>query len=198
MKQRFGSAALIIFVFITVMTFFPSYGAACSCIEPPGVKEEFSLSKAVFSGKVIEVEEKKSITGLLTKSVLFEINETWKGAAQSQVEITTGNGGGDCGYEFKGGQEYLVYANDSDMFGSNELTAIICSRTTEISAAQEDLAILGEGQIPAEQINLRSTGQGKVFFILTAVAVISFFSWLYFRKRAKKGNRKEKNTEIRK
>ena len=194
MKQRFGFGALFVFVFSTVMIFFPSYGAACSCAEPPGVKEEFSLSKEVFIGKVTEIDENKSVSGLLTKSVLFKVNETWKGVNQPRMKVITGNGGGDCGYEFKEGQEYLVYANESDMYGSNELTVIICGRTNEISAAQEDLSILGEGKAPTEQVNLRSTVQDKVFFLLTAVAVIAFFSWLYFRRKIKKDKGKEKNT----
>ncbi|OKL36865.1 hypothetical protein [Domibacillus mangrovi] len=193
MKRRFGFVALYIFVFSTAMTFFPSYGEACSCAKPPDVKEEFSLSKAVFRGKVTEIDEKKSVSGFPTKSVRFEVNETWKGVSQSQVNVTTGNGGGDCGYEFRKGQEYLVYANDSDMYGSSEQTVIICSRTKEISTAQEDLAILGEGQTPTEKVKLKSMGQGKVLFVLTAVALFTFFSRFYFMKKSKKQNGEEKN-----
>ena len=185
MKNRFGAFVLFFFVFSTMMTLFPSYGSACSCAQPPGVKEELSQSKAVFSGKVIEVEEKKSVTGFTTKAVLFEVKEVWKGVSQSQIEVTTGAGGGDCGYEFKAGQDYLVYANDSDMYGFKKLTVIICSRTADISAAQDDLAILGEGQVPEEKVDLQHAGANNVVIVLTGVTVAAFFIWLYLKKRHK-------------
>lgn len=96
---------------------FPSITSACSCAELPGVEEEFERSKAVFSGKVIDIREKRSLKGYTTKSVLFEVTNTWKGVEQSQIIITTGQGGGDCGYDFKEGEEYLVYAYESTMYG---------------------------------------------------------------------------------
>lgn len=185
MKKQVGVFVLFFFIFSTMMTLFPSYGAACSCAQPPGVKEELSQSKAVFSGKAIKVEEKKSAAGFTTKSVLFEVKEAWKGVSQSPIEVTTGAGGGDCGYEFKKGQSYLVYANDSDMYGSKKLTVIICSRTAEISAAQDDLAILGEGQVPEEKGDLQNAGTNNVVIVLTSVAVAAFFIWLYLKKRHK-------------
>ncbi|WP_050184146.1 hypothetical protein [Domibacillus robiginosus] len=177
---------LCLFIVSSVIIFFPFQGAACSCVEPPGVKEELMSSEAVFSGKVLEVEEDTSAMGLTTKSVLFEVNETWKGVNQSQVKITTGMGGGDCGYDFKAGQAYLVYANHSDMFGSDGLTVVICSRTAEISAAQDDLFILGEGQAPGKKVDLQNRGAEKVFIILTGTAIAAFFIWQYFKNRHKK------------
>lgn len=63
--------------------------------------EELERSDAVFTGKVIEIQEKKQLNGLTKKYVLFEVKKTWKGISQSQVILTTGMGGGDCGYEFE-------------------------------------------------------------------------------------------------
>jgi hypothetical protein len=54
------------------------------------------------------------------------------------VEAITGNGGGDCGYPFKVGQSYLVYAYEK----SNKLHASLCSRTRLLSEASEDLLYL--------------------------------------------------------
>ncbi|MBW9234790.1 hypothetical protein JQK62_21625, partial [Leptospira santarosai] len=80
---------------------------------------------------------------------MFEVAETWKGVSESQVFIITGSGGGDCGYEFQVGQDYLVYATESTMYGNQaELVTIICDRTTELGSAQEDLAVLGKGKEP--------------------------------------------------
>lgn len=86
--------------------------------------------------------------------VHFEVLQIWKGIENSQVMITTGLGGGDCGFDFQVGQEYLVYASKSTMYGEKTLVAVICSRTSEISLAQGDLQILGEGEIPLKDVEL--------------------------------------------
>jgi len=49
-------------------------------------------------------------------------------------------GGGDCGYDFKVGQSYLVYAHREK--DSQTLVATICSRTRPLDEASEDLAYI--------------------------------------------------------
>ncbi|WP_078411290.1 hypothetical protein [Priestia abyssalis] len=110
-----------IFVGILIIGSFPSITSACSCAELPSVEEEFERSKAVFSGKVVDIKERRSLNGYTSKSVLFGVTNTWKGVEQSQIIITTGQGGGDCGYNFTKREEYLVYANESTMYGQNHL-----------------------------------------------------------------------------
>ena len=51
----------IIFISIILLGSFPSITSACSCAELPSVEEEFERSQAVFSGKVVDVREKRSI-----------------------------------------------------------------------------------------------------------------------------------------
>lgn len=93
--------------------------------------------------------------GSMTKAVLFEVSQIWKGGAESQIIIHTGSGGGDCGFNFEKDKEYLVYAHPSTMYGDKELLiTIICDRTNLLAQAQEDLAILGEGKVPTDQVNL--------------------------------------------
>jgi len=44
--------------------------------------------------------------------VLLNVNNIFKGDKSSKkIRIITGIGGGDCGYNFKAGKTYLVYAN---------------------------------------------------------------------------------------
>ena len=90
--------------------------------------------KLCFIGKVVDDRVKRSIKGYQSKSVLFDVTNTWKGVEQSQMIITTGQGGGDCGYDFKKGQEYLVYANESTMYGAKSLASTICDRTDVLSS----------------------------------------------------------------
>lgn len=153
MKKVLPSLVIILISFISI-SFFPLSTSACSCAELPSVEEEFARSQAVFSGKVLEVKEKRSLQGYITKKVIFEVTNTWKGVEKTQMMITTGSGGGDCGIDFKEGQEYLVYAYESTMYGGNSLVSVICDRTNELSSLQEDLKVLGEGKTPNIEVDL--------------------------------------------
>ena len=165
----------------------PITSYACDCVKPPSVEDELERSQAVFSGKVLEVNEINK--GYMKKRVLLEVAETWKGVSESQVIITTGSGGGDCGYKFHVGEEYLVYANPSSMYGGQEeLVSIICDRTTELSTAQEDLAVLGEGKAPPKQVDLTRKESNQSNFMIWIIAniafvVLAFMGWRMFNKR---------------
>lgn len=175
------------------LSIVPTTSYACSCAQPPSVEDELERSQAVFSGKVLEVKEQKNFKGYVKKRVLIEVEETWKGVSESQVIITTGSGGGDCGYEFQVGQEYLVYATESTMYGDKaELVTVICDRTTGLSAAQEDLTVLGEGKEPTEQVDLVAEQAGidvaesnAMIAVIIAVGIVlsSFIVWKRFKKR---------------
>ncbi|MFJ7700578.1 hypothetical protein [Lysinibacillus fusiformis] len=161
-----------IFIGIFIIGSFPSISSACSCANLPSVEEEFERSKAVFSGKVVDIKEKKSLKGYQSKSVLFEVTKTWKGVEQSQIIITTGQGGGDCGYNFIKGEEYLVYADESIMYGGKSLVSVICDRTDMLSSSQEDLEVLGEGQPPIEEVHLSGKHNRNQLYIWATVALI--------------------------
>ncbi|MCQ6276376.1 hypothetical protein JMM81_15785 [Bacillus sp. V3B] len=185
----------LFFVFIFINMFligsFPSNASACSCAELPSVEEEFDRSKAVFSGKVVDIREKRSLKGYTSKSVLFEVVNTWKGVEQSQIIITTGQGGGDCGFDFKEGQEYLVYANESTMYGVKSLVTVICDRTNELSSSQKDLEVLSEGQPPIEEVDLTDKHEGKKLYLWIAVVVAIgiVLTFIYWRKNKSEVNR---------
>lgn len=184
--KKIMSTFVIIFMSMFLIGSFPSITSACSCAEMPSVEEEFERSQAVFSGKVLDVREKKDIKGFMRKSVLFEVTNTWKGVEQSQVIITTGQGGGDCGIDFKVGHDYLVYANESKMYGAKSLVSIICDRTNELSTLQEDLKILGEGQPPIEEVDLTDKYEGNQLYMWGVVAVSIGVIIIYIYKRRKK------------
>jgi hypothetical protein len=95
----------------------------------------------LFSGRVVSVEPlgtPKGIRGsLLQNRVRFAVLEAFRGVAGAEVEIQTGAGGGDCGYRFREGMEYLVFAHGNDAGG--KLTVTSCSRTRALSSAGADL-----------------------------------------------------------
>jgi hypothetical protein len=113
---------------------------ACSCIMSGPPCQATWRSDVVFAGTVV------STTPIVTGSsglrfpamqVTFNVDQAFLGASAGPLQVVTGMGGGDCGYRFKPGVKYLVYANKNE--GSSRLTTGICSRTRPFSEAKEDL-----------------------------------------------------------
>ncbi len=169
-----------IYIGIFMIVSFPSVTSACSCVELPSVKEEMDRSKAVFSGKVVGIKEKRSLKGDTSTSVLFDVTKTWKGVRQSQIIINTGLSNADCGFDFTEGQEYLVYAKESTMYGAKSLVTTICDRTNGFDASKEDLKILGGGTPPTEKADLSGTFKGNPYRIwiaglFMAIGIVAIF-----------------------
>lgn len=167
---------------LIAMGAFPDVTSACKCAGVPSAESEFKRSKAVFSGKVLKIEDKE-VNDYLSKSILFEVTNTWKGVEESQIIITTGQGGGDCGFDFTEGQEYLVYANESDMYGEKSLITGICNRTNHMGSLMEDLKVLGAGQPPIKKVDLTVEQSNPRLYLaaaaaaavaVTAIAVVAF------------------------
>jgi hypothetical protein len=121
------------------------------------------MSSAVFSGKVIEITEPPRPTPLPStggnatgrrlandpaplptrplRVVRLQIGEVLTGvdAGQKEIEILTGRGGGDCGYAFQTGFDYMVYAYRD---AQGLLETGICSRTRPLAEAADDIAYL--------------------------------------------------------
>ncbi len=137
---------------------------ACSCAGSTPPSEAFGESTAVFAGKVVSIESNN-----YSKTVHFDVERAWKGVTESAITITTGEGGGDCGYGFEEGKEYLVYA-----YGSESLTTGICGRTQPVMDAYVDLAALGPGYVPPQSpLPLRDTANvGILALAATACAAI--------------------------
>lgn len=144
MKNKFIALILFFILSATVITAFPSVSHACKCEEPPSVKQELEKSKAVFSGKVIDIKDEKN-----NRKILFDVEETWKGVKDTQIilldEISS------CSLDFHEGATYLVFAYDFQ----GDLTTNICDRTKDLSWAQEDLLKLGKGSAPTVEVNLQ-------------------------------------------
>ena len=119
----------------------PEQAMACSCIPPDPPLVAMDQSAAVFSGELV------SIDGDFAAILTFEVFRVWKGpVAETLVLMTRSLGAGDCGYPFKAGRAYLVYADA----GGDFFVVWLCSRTRSLEHAQEDLEVLGEGQTPGQ------------------------------------------------
>ena len=123
---------------------------ACQCTMPPGsqdVERVLADSAAVFSGEVVKIDRPSPFkSGADLETDTFRVYEVWKGPEQRTLEVHTALMGASCGYPFKEGQEYLVYAYT----GKQGFETDLCSQNKPLSEAGADLALLGDGQKPKD------------------------------------------------
>ena len=138
---------LLLGIVIVVLLASPRANA-CTCAGNSPPCDSFGTASAVFSGTVISerVSEQPKQTDRneveidwAPRAVKFSIEQAYSGVTGTEVEVFTGRGGGDCGYSFRSGQRYLVYAYRY----KDKLTTGICTRTRLFTQATEDLAFLG-------------------------------------------------------
>jgi hypothetical protein len=122
-------------------------GLACTCAPPKPVAQALEDASAVFSGKVLKIKRVKrgEQAELADVEVVFAINRSWKGAKQRTLSVFTSSQSAACGYGFKKGRTYLVYAHGNS---EQKLSTSICSRTKRFSEAGEDLKELGAAKGP--------------------------------------------------
>lgn len=118
---------------------FPDEGNACSCAGTPVPCEAYWKSSAVFLGTVIYTTNtaNRGEYDFHSRVFRFTVDKAFRGVEAKEVEVLTGSGGGDCGYGFQLGGQYVVYAYRDN---TNRLYTGICSRTRLASDADADLA----------------------------------------------------------
>lgn len=140
---------------------------ACSCAGPARTPcAAAGTSTAVFVGKVLEIADPPPLklvpstgnngrvyanrqTGSpipperRLRAVRLSVGDVLMGvdASQRQIEILTGFGGGDCGYAFQPGVDYVIYAHTN---AAGALETGICSRTRPVAEAAEDVKYIRE------------------------------------------------------
>lgn len=152
---RFAFAGLVgaaVLAGVLWLLWTPGPVYACSCVQPGPPSEELKVSAAVFAGRVFLVEhsydpEGRFVTPDDRSTIGFEVNAVWKGTVHESMYITTPPIGGTCGFTFVEGEEYIVYAYDSHYEDGGYSTGI-CTRTSHLSEAQQDLDELGAGDAP--------------------------------------------------
>jgi len=131
-----------------------SEARACSCMKL-SPSEGLSSSEAVFSGEVIDIQHNDA-TRFGGLEVTLRVKQVWKGAVDREIKVHTAGSGAACGYSFAKGQTYLVYAVSDE---ADPLRVSLCSRTSPIEDAKEDLKFLGK---PSHQFDEpRSNAKSK-------------------------------------
>ncbi|HKP87057.1 MAG TPA: carboxypeptidase-like regulatory domain-containing protein [Blastocatellia bacterium] len=141
--MKLHSKIALLIMTAATLTWFVNDARACSC-EMPGLPcQAYWTTSAVFVGLVTNISQPPAdadVNGarpFRQRLIHFSLEQAFRGVEGKEVEAATGMGGGDCGYDFKMGERYLVYAyrNPDD----NRLSVGICSRTRPLAEAGEDL-----------------------------------------------------------
>ena len=128
MRVSFGLIGILIVVAISAV---PRSAAACSCIDPGPECQAFWKTDAVFDATVVRIAERRieptekrefAAADLL---VTLRVHRAWKGAQPGDIEVTTSRSGGTCGYDFREGERYLVFAHQ----WGGHLNVSMCSLT---------------------------------------------------------------------
>lgn len=126
------------------LAFGAEAGLACTCVPSKRPAEELELASAVFSGKVVEVRKHGRSEDIFAGvEAVLRVGRVWKGVEGATVSVFTASHSAACGYGFKGGRTYLVYAHKD---AQGRLSTGICGRTRRLKDAGEDLKELGAGR----------------------------------------------------
>ncbi len=126
---------------ITLLAFSAGEAFACDCAGTLVPCQAYGEASAVFVGTVINsriITIKQSDYEAQRRVVRFSIDTPFRGVEDAEVEVSTGLGGGDCGFGFVQTQQYLVYAYEYE----GKLSTSICTRTRSISKAEDDLSYI--------------------------------------------------------
>ena len=132
---------LIVIASLSLLGLAAGDSFACDCAAASAPCQAFGEASAVFLGTVIDsrnVTVKRGNYDAQMRSVHLSIDTVFRGVEGGEVDVLTGFGGGDCGFGFVQSQQYLVYAYEFE----GKLTTGICTRTSPVSKADEDLAYL--------------------------------------------------------
>ena len=163
LRAKRGNLAIVAVTLIAVTGYMilfalPDAAHACSCAPPGSPAEALAEADAVFAGEVTVVRPLGHPPFRLSSAdpvaVEFQVSRVWKGPRLETAVIETEWSEISCGYEFKEGGTYIVYAQD----GSTGL----CTRTSPAWRAFQDLVTLGPGSRP-ESVPTTSTGNGMGF-----------------------------------
>lgn len=138
---------------------FAGHAGACQCGSVPAVAEALNDADVVAMASVSQIEDpynwwrrfkawlgirpevrdKEEYEKLYGLRVVLSVSRGFKGVSEKSLTVITGRGGGDCGYYFQVGSQYLVYAARGR---DGLLRTSICTRTKAASAAGGDLAAI--------------------------------------------------------
>ena len=141
-------ALLLVLASLFVLLASAARAEACTCMMPGAPCKAFGGATAVFVGTVTDIKTTPRTAGARgaeidwsPRTVTFSVSEAFSGVEGAEAQVSTGMGGGDCGYSFVKGVSYVVYAHRMGGGGQRLVTGI-CTRTRPALGASEDLEYL--------------------------------------------------------
>jgi hypothetical protein len=133
----------------------PELAASCGC-ESLTIPEKLAKSTYAFTGRVEEARAPKKGR----RTILFDVDEIFKGSPKLEMEIVTDASGTECDLVFEEGKQYLVYAQWQ--WGSAVTSR--CMGTKLIEKAHGDASALGPSEAMKEKlyIHLRNACMGRM------------------------------------
>jgi hypothetical protein len=153
MKVLFGTGLLTL-LFCALL---PHRTSACDCAEPGPPCKAFANVPVVSAGRVVKIAtiSLKAPSGdpYEDRLIFLEVEQSYRGSVGKAAEVVTGSG--DCGYDFRMGEHYLVYAYPHAQSGKPYTG--ICQRTRPISEAGDDLEYLSKKDDPSHGAGIEGT-----------------------------------------
>ncbi|WP_157272577.1 hypothetical protein [Paenibacillus daejeonensis] len=151
MMRIWTTLAVLLLLLPALWVLQPARAMACDCMVPENAGAALEDADAVFTGTVLDIA-KQPRRDMGYDAVILEVDKAWKGVDATQVIVYTS--WSSCMFNFVDGESYLLYAYKS---GEN-LEVSNCGRSVAVNTASaaEDLAMLGEGQVPTIEVDLQS------------------------------------------
>jgi hypothetical protein len=144
---------------LLVWALLPLSGTACRCGYAGAPCKAFANTPTVFAGRVVKISaiRLKASSGddYDERLVFFDVERRYRGWEAETAQVVTGKGGTDCGYEFRAGVRYIVYAYPHP--ASGKLYTGICQRTRSLSEAAEDLEYLRRKDDPSQRAGIEGS-----------------------------------------
>ena len=116
----------------------------CSCMFPKSPLEVIDNYSDIFTGIIESIEiigDAPNGIGANQLKATFKVYTIYKGKDEATKVVYTADSSATCGIGFEVGQEWFIYANGGSKLVP-KLSANICSRSTFLSGADEDISAL--------------------------------------------------------
>jgi hypothetical protein len=182
--RKFLRLALFAVTTMVLPLFTPAV-SACQCIETElPVCAQYWRAKVVFTALVTDITPPADKDGFYKENtvVSLAVENVYRGNI-GNIAIDVQGDGADCQIEYQKGGRYLIYAFDYNP-NDNRIQTSACSRTTEVTRADEDFAyirslpqkeMIVHGKVldavsiftPFKGIQIEAQGGGKTYRTVT-------------------------------
>jgi len=149
-KYSIASQCRIGPILILIFLCPPNVAEACTCAPYPddldkAVTMAYAQGNSYFEVDVIFLGDVTAIRNrtngaLAQHEVTFSVRNRWKGSIPDIVSVRTNDGEIACGYKFKKGNSYLVFAHWDEQ--QQELVTFMCDLTRSEAKAKDAIGVL--------------------------------------------------------